>query len=298
MGKGWNLGAMVGLWARLRSGGEEQYRPLRCDADGNLFTNSQFVDQDGEGFGLKQIDGKLRVSSMPYTYDISEGNVSGHDPLLVFGRNPDVDTTQAIVGGQGGALTYLAAAEQLKVSSSSADDDGSPAGDGARTVTVYGLDENWDFLEETVTMNGLAAVTTTASFLRVYKARVATAGVDGENAGDIDVTNNAATAILCRIISGYNSSALAAWSVPRGKTLYMIQGETSVSTQQGVGVLFYVRPFGGLFYEEYRINLFGSAAPISFPLPFVIPERSDVEVRAIGESVNNDVAAAFHGWYE
>lgn len=46
------------------------------------------VDELDVAYGIKQIDGKPRVSSMPYVYDIAEGNVLNHYPLTKIGYLP------------------------------------------------------------------------------------------------------------------------------------------------------------------------------------------------------------------
>jgi hypothetical protein len=51
---------------------------------------SMLVDELGESYGVKQIDGKPRVSSMPYLYDIAEGSVSGHTPFSKIGYTPSI----------------------------------------------------------------------------------------------------------------------------------------------------------------------------------------------------------------
>jgi len=54
-------------------------------------------DENGAGYGIKQIDNKLRVSSFPYTYEISEGHISDHFALFKFGSNPDVGIVEETI---------------------------------------------------------------------------------------------------------------------------------------------------------------------------------------------------------
>ena len=44
------------------------------------------VDNNGIPIGLKHVNNKIRVSSMPYVYDIAEGNVPNHFSHSSFGR--------------------------------------------------------------------------------------------------------------------------------------------------------------------------------------------------------------------
>ena len=127
----------------------------------------RFVDENGIAYGVKQVSNRPRVSSTPYTYDIAKGNVTGHYPIRQDGFNGDVGASWETVYHAGGLRQYLAVAERLQVASDDGDDDGAPAGNGARTVRIDGLDGNYDAISETVTMNGVANVLTDASFLRV-----------------------------------------------------------------------------------------------------------------------------------
>jgi hypothetical protein len=46
---------------------------------------SMFVNELGVPYGVKHINNKPRVSSMPYLYDIAEGNVTDHVPFAKLG---------------------------------------------------------------------------------------------------------------------------------------------------------------------------------------------------------------------
>ena len=147
------------------------------------------MSTDGAPFPVAEINNKPRVSSMPYLYDIAEGNVADHTAVRRFGHNADVGTSLEVVSDAGGTQAYLASAEILQVVSSDADDD---AGDtGAITVQISGLDANYVLQSETVTLNGTANVATTKSFLRVWQAQVLTAGTTGTNEGTISIKDNA-----------------------------------------------------------------------------------------------------------
>jgi hypothetical protein len=92
----------------------------------------------------------------PFELQISRGQVGWHEPVHKFGFNAAVGTGLETVWAEGGLYSYLGTASTLYISSSSTDDTG--AGTGARTVTVSGLDNNFDEKIETVTLNGQAGV--------------------------------------------------------------------------------------------------------------------------------------------
>jgi len=118
--------------------------------------------------------------------EVAKGNVTGHFIVNKFGRNSDIDTAaEETIWANGGMYTFPTAAQTLDVVSSDAND--TSAGTGARTVEIQGLDGSYDAVTETVTMTGTTPATTTATFLRVNRAMVKTAGSGGVNAGAITI---------------------------------------------------------------------------------------------------------------
>lgn len=145
-------------------------------------------------------------------------------PITVVGYNTAGTTTYEVATDYSAVHHFPAAAAQMKVSSSSTDD--TVLGTGARTVTVYGLDSLGAQASETVSMNGTAQVTTTASFLRVNRAEVITAGTYAAASGEIYIHTGGATAgvpdtatlIYAQIKAGNNQTFNGAYTVPAGKT--------------------------------------------------------------------------------
>lgn len=58
----------------------------------SFFTAVKFKDENGVAYGIKQISNKPRVSSMPYLYDIAEGNVPDHVTWSKIGYAPSMVT--------------------------------------------------------------------------------------------------------------------------------------------------------------------------------------------------------------
>ena len=58
----------------------------------------------------------------PFELQVSRGQIAWHRAVVVFGYNPDVDTTAETIWPGDGLLPYLPAASQLKVSSANAND--------------------------------------------------------------------------------------------------------------------------------------------------------------------------------
>jgi hypothetical protein len=98
-----------------------------------LPVQGQLVDETGTAYGVKHIENKPRVSSMPYTYDIAEGNEPNHFPLRKFGHNSDVGAAIEDVWDGAAAYVYQTSAEILKVSSGDVDDQGDTLSSGTAT---------------------------------------------------------------------------------------------------------------------------------------------------------------------
>ena len=69
----------------------------------------QLVDEAGALYGVKHIGNKPRVSSMPYLFDIAEGNVAGHMPWSMMAYNGDIGTAEEDVWVTGGLYAWPAA---------------------------------------------------------------------------------------------------------------------------------------------------------------------------------------------
>ncbi len=113
----------------------------------------QFVDENGDAYGVKHIGNKPRMSSMPYSWDIAEGNIGDHDALRKFGHNPDVSATMEEVWDGSSVYVYLTAAEQLQVASADIDDQGSTLSSGTATggSTTTLVDSGANFVGDGVT---------------------------------------------------------------------------------------------------------------------------------------------------
>jgi len=166
---------------------------------------------------------------------VAKGDFTGYSNVSKFGYNPSVGSGnyESIWEGSN-AYPWMSAADQLEVLSSDTDD--TSAGTGARTVELQGLDSSWNSLTETVTMNGTSAVTTTGSFLRIFRARVVTAGSSGRNEGTITIrdqdTSTTRALITNGATDGNGQTLMAVYTIPAGKTGYIININISSKKDQ------------------------------------------------------------------
>ena len=72
-------------------------------------------------------------------------------------------------------------------------DNGTTPGVGVRSVSVFGIGENDDYIEDTILTNGTAQVAGTVKFKRLINAKAATVGTEKDAAGAIRITNTGQT---------------------------------------------------------------------------------------------------------
>ncbi len=235
----------------------------------------------------------------PFELQVSRNQIQGHRSVTVFGFNPDVDTTQVSVWPLPSLITFPAAAIQMTVSSTSANDTSS--GTGARTIVVQGLDASYNEVTETVTLNGQTAVTMTASLLRVNYAYVTTAGSSNSAEGDIYIGTGTVTAGVPAttydiIKLDYNNTTTGSYTIPAGYTGYVSQGlfssgQTGGSNQVQGRLL--TRGTNNIRMTAAITSINNGVANYVFEYPLAVPEKTTIEATAIGSSSNNACSSMF-----
>jgi len=240
----------------------------------------------------------------PFELQLARGQIEGHKTLFKFGNNPDSNGALETVWSHSSLYVYPTAATVMKVSSSSADDNGT--GSGARTVLVAGLDADYNEASEIVTLTGQTPVLTTTVFIRVFRAYVVTAGVNNTAAGIIYIGNGVVTAgvpatVYAEIPLGENQTLMAMWTVPAGYTFYMYRGTFSAASNNAAQYVlgkFMVRPFGGVFRNAADVTANSSVIQYDFEIPLAVPEKADIEARVIALSGTNFyITSSFEGVY-
>ena len=232
---------------------------------------------------------------------IARGHTQGYRALYKFGYNPDVNGTEETVWAEGGNYVWLDNAVTVFVSSSSANDTG--GGTGANTITIQGLDEDYNEIEESITLNGQTQVATQLSYLRVYRAFVTLAGSSGTSGGTIYLGSSGATAgvpntVYANLALG-NQTQIAAYTVPAGYTLYLddINFTAALSQANKTATCSFVsRDQGSNVFRTRFINVLQSNQLITkFEYPQPYAEKTDLECRVVTDTTNNAIGASFQG---
>jgi len=166
------------------------------------------------------------------------------------------------------------------------------ASDNGKTVTIVGLDGNYDMLTESVTVSSSVAVTTTAEFKRINRAYVGNGSTT--NVGNINIQKSGVT--VARITANNGQTAMAVYTVPAGYTGYILQGAASCQTGADATGNMFVRYFGEASFRvghSFEVSGSGGAYLYEFCIPVKIPEKSDIDIRASVRSNNARLTAAF-----
>ena len=166
--------------------------------------------------------------------------------------------------------------------------------DDGHTVTVQGLDADYNFVEDTIVING-ADTLGTVLFKRVNRAFCTAGGVT--NTGNIDIEAGAAGGTtVARITAGLGQTLMAVYTVPAGKTGYLYQGtSTAQAGADGTGFMM-VRYFGQDTFRvghTFEVDGDGGQYLYDFAFPIPIPEKSDIDIRINTRTNNGRYTAAF-----
>lgn len=185
--------------------------------------------------------------SPDFLTEVAKGNIGGHSLVHKFGRNAAVGTSYVPLSfGAVYQTPQPAAATTLRVKAGHADD--TAAGDGARGVTVQGLDETGALVTEAlVTAGESASSATTTTFIRLFRAYVDSSGTyvgtgSASHADDVVIENGSGgTDWLTIDATGFarGQSEVGAYTVPLGKTAYLMSyGITSDGTKAHSWMMF------------------------------------------------------------
>jgi len=245
-------------------------------------------------YHLNKITGQRYVVGMPFDFffEVVAGNVQGHSSYNAFGRNAGVGTTEEHLWEYGGTYTYSATADITQIASDSASD--------TAAINIIGLGTDYAEQKVSITLTGTTPVTISPAFLRIFYAyNASSTNLVGNvsiitSGGDFTagVPNTAST------VRGYiefedNISDMAIYTIPAKKTGYIVFGKTSASSGKDVLVKFFGRPFGGVFMARHVLDIYSANYDYFFKAPMVMPEKTDVEVRATSGAAGTSVSAAF-----
>jgi hypothetical protein len=222
-----------------------------------------------DGGGTITVDGIMT----PYLIGIAQGLVSGTSSINKFGYRESIPSSYQTIWDGTVDYAYAAAGTVLAV----ADNTGS---DNNGTVEVQGLDQNYAPITETLTIGGAAS---SNQFLRVFRARMITSNTGSTNVDEIRIKR--ATTDLAIILAGAGQTLMSLYTIPAGKTGYLIRLQGNVDANNDALFRLVSRPLNGSFNVKGQFGVFASGYTADYPIPLVFTEKTDLQITA--KSQNN-----------
>lgn len=208
-----------------------------------------------------QMLGASHINKFGYTGGTVNGSATIWDGVAVNGNS---------------IYTYLDTAVTVEVDSDDEADDGA-------TYLIEGLDGDYNPVSESITTDANTGIGTgTQQFLRVFRAKMTTNG--GTNVGNVSITaTDEDETLLAYIKEGNGQTLMSVYTVPAGKTAYLVKIHGSVDKANvDVKFMLFETPFGGSRNIKYMSGTQGgNPADYDYPVPLRFEEKSDLEMRIL-----------------
>ena len=190
-----------------------------------------------------------RQFSREYYLEVAKDNIPGSSFVSKFGQNEDIGTGafEDIWDG-GGTYTYPADATASITHLYSTDNN------DTMNIEVQGLSSDGTLTVQTITLTGTTVVALTTDLWRVFRLKN---GGTADNLVVIHASVSDKATSYAQIGIGNNQTLMALYTIPLGKTGYLIKGSASMAgltRSYSIDGHVYMRPFGGVFQLK---NTFG-----------------------------------------
>lgn len=241
----------MAIWNKLT-------QSLRSNND-DLFEVVLVGDKDGN-----IINSSGAASNIP----IASGDVSGYSHINKFGYSNDISSLSTIWDGSN-IYTYSSSAGAVTATSSSSDDDGA-------VIEIQGLDANYNLVTYDLTLGS-----TGANLLRIFRARLKTPATgETSNVGIISI--NIAGSLRAKILAGNGQTLMAVYTIPAGKTGYLLN--ITLSVDKNVDVIYKLISIphidGRVQNIKGQFGTFGTPIDHNYPVPLKFTEKTDIEIQA------------------
>lgn len=224
---------------------------------------------------------------------ISANRVLGVDNIHKFGAVPSMATgTTGTIWDKSDTLYPWSAFDTagiLTVQTTAANGSVVTTDNGV-SITVVGLDENYNPTRDTITVSGSTG-TGTVSFKRVFRAYTS-----ATNTAQFRVSRGGVEVL--RIGIGKSQTLMAIYTIPAGKVGFLMKSTATIQAGADATVDMFVR-YNTISTQTFRISHTsevsgtGGQYLYNFSCPPRLPETADIDMRATVRSNNARVTAAF-----
>jgi hypothetical protein len=215
---------------------------------------------------------------------VSRGLVRDAEARNIFGFNTAIGTNFIPAWENATEYTYpTVALNMTAVSSNTADTD--------VTIITLGLDENYNRISNTVTLNGTSAVNI-GSFYRINDVIT----LSGNARGDVTIANSAVT--YAKINQGTGKSQASIFTVPAGHEFYLYRIDAfCASASLNNRILFFrnfTRQSNGTILQVAQTS-FLDTMNIQRRIPFRYGEKSDIQLQVRSSAGSNEIGVFAEG---
>jgi len=246
--------------------------------------------------GSPLLDSLISISSntvSDFYAEVSKGNIEGHAIANMQGENLDVDSSAPEnLWCAGGLMVYPTVGEQWEVVSDSTDDTAS--GIGAQAIIVQYLDFDYNEQTEVVTLNGTTPVQMTATdCFRSINILSVQVGSSGYNQGTVSVSDTSSGNTRVCMEPLHNRSAHGFFTIPKGKTGYLIYGHSALGkNKDGKIELYLTEGENGIFTKNSFSDLYQNSVVFLPKAPIgEIVEKTDIQFLCTTLNNNTDATA-------
>lgn len=175
------------------------------------------------------------------------------------------------------------------------------------SITIQGLDENFEEKSETISIEGQTRLTLSGLWSRIFRVFNSDSSeltgdvyvyTNGDNTNGVPDTDSDVKAV---VEVGYNQTTMAIYTVPANKTLHLSKYHVSIDAKLNGDthgtMSIDVREFGKIFRSREIIAV-ASTSPsiIAMQMPLAFPPKSDIKLSMKTISRNSvNVHAVFEG---
>ncbi len=272
------------------------------DADTNAIKTSVEIIDNAVSGNEMQVD---IVTTKEFYIEAQKGNVPGHEIVHKFGRNDTVASgVWEGVHQLSTTFNWLTAATTVRVKAGGHAND-TAAGSGAQAVTVEGLDNTGAFATEDIELAGaLASSATSTLFWRVFRMYITdlrAGAYTGANTAGIILENSAGGTDIITIATEEGQSQHGAYSIPVGKTGYLLDIRVWCDAAKAADFRLYTResltdfstPFAPKRLRLYWDGVLGQESLDPKTPIITLPALTDIWIEAEGGGAQTEVSCDF-----
>lgn len=223
------------------------------------------------------------IASKDFIFEVSKGNVPGHELVTLTSTNPAL-TGSSDVWDIAVSLVPPAGAETLELITTGVD---TIAGTGAQKVTTVYLDTSWNEQTTVTDTNAGTKAIATTNFYRHQRSFVSQLGTGPSNANNIDIQVTAGGALRGRILAPAapalpsNTTRASHYTVPFGKTVVSVAFYADSKKGDDADVELYVtNGDDGIFIPVFPVSVYQTNNGIVLKGSQQIAEKSDIKAVA------------------